>query len=92
MLLFHNLALPLALDPRRFDILALLCPVLPADAGLLDTLAQRHGFCGMQPAQTHRPQTRTRSRAYMLCACEDDSLTMTYLCFAGGLMKLLYTS
>ena len=56
MLLFHNLALPLALDPRCFKVLALLCPVLPADAGLLDTLAQRHGFveCNLLRRTDHR--------------------------------------
>lgn len=53
-------------------ILALLCPVPAAGAGLLDSSAQRHGFCGMQPAKTHRPQTRARS-ACMLCACKDGS-------------------
>ena len=46
----------------------------------LDALAQRHGFCGIQTHQTHRPQTCGRPRACVLCACGDDSKR---LCFAG---------
>ena len=60
-------------------LLAQLCPVSAADAGLLDNLPQQHSFCEMQPAQMHRPPIRPRSRVCMLCACEDDS---DCLCFA----------
>ena len=44
---FANVALSqfgIALGSGPMVLLALLCPVLPADAGLLDTLAQRHAM------------------------------------------------
>ena len=72
-------------------ILALLCPVPAAGAGLLDSSAQRHGFCGMQPAKTHRPQTRARS-ACMLCACKDGPTACALLEFTEAPLRILRVS
>ena len=44
--------------------------VLPAGAGLLDASARQHGFGGIRSDETHRPRTRSWSRACMPCACK----------------------
>ena len=76
-------------ETMHMVLLAQLCPVSAADAGLLNTLPQRHSFCEMQPAQMHRPQIRSRSRVCMLCACADDSTACALLEITEAPLRIL---